>query len=144
MRTLDLARPTDAILAVGIAQGALNYAKEYAKQRVQFGRPIAEFQGIQFMLADMAMQLEAARTLVYRAVSFIDDGAPDPMTSAMANCFATDTAMKVTTDAIQVLGGYGYMKDHPVERMFRDAKLFQIVEGTNQIQRIVVARNLLR
>ena len=144
MRTLDLARPTDAILAVGIAQGALNYAKDYAKQRVQFGRPIAEFQGIHFMLADMPLQLEAARTLVYRAASFIDDGAPDPMMSAMANCFATDAAMKVTTDAIQVLGGYGYMKDHPVERMFRDAKLFQIVEGTNQIQRIVIARNLLR
>jgi len=144
METFDLSRPTDAILAVGIAQGALNYAKEYAKHRVQFGRPIAEFQGMQFMLADMAIQIEAARNLVYRAVSLIDDGAPDPMMSAMSNCFATDVAMKVTTDAIQVLGGYGYMKDHPVERMFRDAKLMQIVEGTNQIQRIVIARNLLR
>lgn len=144
MRTLDLSRPTDAILAAGIAQGALNYVKEYAKQRVQFDRPIAEFQGIQFMLADMAIETEAARNLVYRAVSLIDDGTPDPMVSAMANCFATDVAMKVTTDAIQVMGGYGYMKDHPVERMFRDAKLMQIVEGTNQIQRIVVARNLLR
>jgi len=144
MKTLDLSRPTDAILAVGIAQGALNYAKEYAKQRVQFGRPIAEFQGIQFMLADMAMQIEAARNLVYRAASLIDDGATDSMISAMANCFATDVAMRVTTDAIQVMGGYGYMKDHPLERMFRDAKLMQIVEGTNQIQRIVIARNLLR
>jgi len=143
MKTLDLSRPTDAILAVGIAQGALNYAKEYAKQRVQFGRPIAEFQGMQFMLADMAIQTEAARNLVYRAVSLIDDGAPDPMMSAMANCFATDVAMKVTSDAVQVLGGYGYMRDHPVERMFRDAKLMQIVEGTNQIQRVVVARSLL-
>jgi len=143
MRTFDLSRPTDAILAVGIAQGALNYVKEYAKQRVQFGRPIAEFQGIQFMLADMAMQIEAARNLVYRAVSLIDDGAADPMISAMANCFATDVAMKVTTDAIQIMGGYGYMKDHPIERMFRDAKLMQIVEGTNQVQRIVIARNLL-
>lgn len=144
MKTLDLSRPTDAILAVGIAQGALNYAKEYAKQRVQFGKPIAEFQGIQFMLADMAMQIEAARNLVYRAVSLIDEGTPDSMISAMSNCFATDVAMSVTTDAIQVLGGYGYMKDYPVERMFRDAKLMQIVEGTNQIQRLVIARNLLK
>ncbi len=144
MKTLDLSRPTDAILAVGIAQGALNYAKEYAKQRVQFGRPIAEFQAIQFMLADMAMEIEAARNLIYRAVSLIDSGAPDPMISAMSNCFATDVAMKVTTDAIQVVGGYGYMRDYPLERMFRDAKLFQIVEGTNQIQRIVIARNLLK
>jgi len=144
MKTLDLSRPTDAILAVGIAQGALNYAKEYAQQRVQFGKPIAEFQGIQFMLADMAMQIEAARNLVYRAVSLIDDGAADSMISAMSNCFATDVAMSVTTDAIQVLGGYGYMKDYPVERMFRDAKLMQIVEGTNQIQRLVITRNLLK
>lgn len=144
MRTLDLSRPTDAALALGIAQGALNYAKEYAKHRVQFGKPIAEFQGIQFMLADMAMEIEAARHLIYKASSLIDDGAPDPMLSAMSNCFATDVAMKVTTNAIQVLGGYGYMRDHPVERMFRDAKLMQIVEGTNEIQRIVIARNLLR
>ena len=144
MQTFDLSRPLDGILALGIAQGALNYSKEYAKQRVQFGRPIAEFQGIQFMLADMAMQIEAARNLVYRAVSLVDDGAADSMISAMANCFATDVAMRVTTDAIQVMGGYGYMKDYPVERMFRDAKLMQIVEGTNQIQRLVIARNLLR
>jgi len=144
MKTFDLSRPTDAILAVGIAQGALNYAKDYAKQRVQFGQPIAELQAIQFMLADMAMNIEASRNLVYRAVSLIDDGDPDPMISAMANCFATDAAMKVTTDAIQVLGGYGYVKDHPLERMFRDSKLFQIVEGTNQVQRLVIARNLLK
>ena len=144
MRSFDLARPTDGTIALGIAQGALNYAKEYAKQRVQFGRPIAEFQGIQFMLADMAIGIEAARNLLYKAVSVIDDGALDPMLSAMAKCFATDVAMRVTTDAIQVLGGYGYMKDYPLERMFRDAKLFQIVEGTNQVQRIVIARNLLR
>jgi alkylation response protein AidB-like acyl-CoA dehydrogenase len=144
MQTFDLARPTDGTISLGIAQGALNYAKEYAKQRVQFGQPIAEFQGIQFILADMAIQIEAARNLLYKAVSFIDDGALDPMMSAMAKCFATDMAMKVTTDAIQILGGYGYIKTHPVERMFRDAKLLQIVEGTNQIQRLVVARNLLR
>ncbi len=144
MRTLDYTRPTDGILAVGIAQGALNYAKDYAKQRVQFGKPIAELQAIQFMLADMAMELEAARNLNYRAASLIDDGAPDPMISAMANCFATDVAMKVTTDAIQVMGGYGYMRDHPLEQRFRDVKLLQIVEGTNQIQRLVIARNLLK
>jgi len=144
MQTFDHTRPIDAALGVGLAQGALNYAKNYAKQRVQFGRPIADFQAIQFMLADMAIGIEAARNLVYKAVSLIDNGAVDSMFSAMANCFATDTAMKVTTDAIQVLGGYGYIKDHPVERMFRDAKLLQIVEGTNQIQRIVVASNLLR
>ena len=144
MRTLDLSRPTDGILALGIAQGALNYAKEYAKQRVQFGRPIAEFQGIQFMLADMAMGIEAGRNLIYRALSLIDEGTPDSMISAMANCFATDVAMKVTTDAIQIMGGYGYMRDQPLERRFRDAKLMQIVEGTNQIQRVVIARNLLR
>lgn len=144
MRTLDLSRPTDAALALGIAQGALNYAKEYAKQRRQFGQPIAEFQGIQFMLADMAMQMEASRHLIYRAVSLIDEGKPDPMLSAMSNCFATDVAMKVTTDAIQICGGYGYMRDYPLERMFRDSKLMQIVEGTNQILRIVIARNLLR
>ena len=144
MRTLDLSRPLDGILAVGIAQGALNCAKDYAVNRVQFGRAIAEFQAIQFMLADMAMQIEAARHLTYKAVSFIDDGTPDSMLSAMANCFATDVAMKVTTDAMQVLGGYGYMRDYPVERMFRDAKLMQIVEGTNQIQRLVIARNLLK
>ena len=96
------------------------------------------------MLADMAIGTEAARNLVYRAASLIDEGAVDGMVSAMANCFATDPAMKVTTDAIQVLGGYGYMRDYPVERMFRDAKLLQIVEGTNQIQRVVIARNLLR
>lgn len=144
MKTFDHSRPTDAILAVGIAQGALDCAKEYAKQRVQFGKPIADFQGIQFMLADMAIQIEAARNLVYRAASLIDDGTPDPMISAMSKCFATDISMKVTTDAIQVLGGYGYMSDYPVERMFRDTKLLQIVEGTNQIQRLIIARNLLK
>ena len=143
MATFDRSRPLDGILAVGIAQGALNYSKEYSKARVQFGKAISEFQGVQFMLADMAMQIEAARHLCYRAASLIDDGTPDSMISAMANCFATDVAMKVTTDAIQVMGGYGYMRDYPLERMFRDAKLMQIVEGTNQVQRIVIAHNLL-
>lgn len=144
MRTFDLSRPTDAALAVGIAQGALGFAKNYARQRKQFGQPIAEFQAIKFMLADMAMQTEAARHLVYRALSLIDAGQPDPMISAMAKCMATDVAMKVTTDAIQICGGYGYMRDFPLERMFRDAKLMQIVEGTNQVQRLVIARNLLK
>ena len=144
MKTFDRSRTLDASVSLGIAQGALNCAKEYAKQRVQFGRPIAEFQGIQFMPADMAIELEAARCLVYRAASLVDDGALDSMVSSMANCFATDMGMKVTTDAIQVLGGYGYMRDYPVERLFRAAKLMQIVEGTNQIQRIIVANNLLR
>ena len=144
MSTLDGGRISCGAMAVGIAQGALNYAKEYAKQRVQFGKPIAELQAIQFMLADMAIGIEAARQLCYKAVSLIDDGAIDSLISAAANCFATDMAMKVTTDAIQVCGGYGYMKDYPVERMFRDAKLMQIVEGTNQIQRLVIARNLLK
>ncbi len=148
MQTFDRTRPIDAALTVGIAQGAFNYAKEYAKNRVQFGKPIAELQAIQFMLADMAIATEASRQLVYKAVSLavslIDSGAPDSMFSSMAKCFATDMAMKVTTDAMQVLGGYGYIKDHPTERMFRDARLFQIVEGTNQVQRLVIANNLLR
>jgi alkylation response protein AidB-like acyl-CoA dehydrogenase len=144
MRTFDRSRPLDGILAVGIAQGALNYAREYAKQRIQFGKPISELQAIQFMLADMAMLIEAARHLTYRAVALIDEGKPDTMISAMSNCFATDAAMKVTNDAIQILGGYGYMRDYPLERRFRDAKLLQIVEGTNQIQRVVIARQLLK
>lgn len=142
MQTFDRTRPKDAVLAVGIAQGALEYAINYAKERIQFGRPIAEFQGIRFMLADMATETEAARQLVYKAASLIDQGNTDTMISSMCNYFATDVAMKVTNDAIQVLGGYGYMKDYPLERMFRDAKLLQIVEGTNQIQRVIVANQL--
>jgi alkylation response protein AidB-like acyl-CoA dehydrogenase len=143
MNTFDFSRPLDGILALGIAQGALNYAKNYALQRKQFGAPIAQLQAVQFMLADMAMEIEAGRNLTYRAASLIDDGTPDPMISSMAKCFDSDVAMKVTTDAIQVLGGYGYMRDYPLERRFRDAKLIQIVEGTNQIQRVIIARNLL-
>jgi len=144
MMTLDRTRPGIGAQAVGIAQGALDYAIEYAKQRVQFGRPIAQFQGIQFMLADMAIQIEAARQLVYRAAVVVETGGPE-MTklSAMAKCFAADTAMRVTTDAVQILGGYGYMKEYPVERMMRDAKITQIYEGTNQIQRLVVARAII-
>jgi alkylation response protein AidB-like acyl-CoA dehydrogenase len=145
MRTLDYSRPTVAAQALGIAQGALDYAVGYARQREQFGRPIAEFQGIQFMLADMAMAVEAARLLTYRAASMVEAGAPGVgYAAAVAKAFASDAAMRVTTDAVQILGGYGYVKDYPVERMMRDAKITQIYEGTNQIQRIVIARNLLK
>ncbi len=144
MRTLDHTRVTIAAQAVGIAQGALDHALGYAKQRQQFGRPIADFQGLQFMLADMGMKVEAARQLTYAAAgrSERDD---DDLTffGAAAKCFASDTAMQVTVDAVQVLGGYGFTSDYPVERMMRDAKITQIYEGTNQVQRIVMARQLL-
>ncbi len=145
LRTLDHSRPLVGAQALGIAQGALDLATRYASERRQFGRPIAEFQGVSFMLADMAMQLEAARLLVYKALALCD--ANDPrMTrwSAMAKCFASDAAMRITTDAVQVLGGYGYVRDYPAERFMRDAKITQIYEGTNQIQRVVIARELLR
>jgi alkylation response protein AidB-like acyl-CoA dehydrogenase len=145
MRTLDYARPTVAAQALGIAQGALDYAVGYTREREQFGKPIAEFQGIQFMLADMAMAVEAARLLTYRAASLVEAGAPGVgYAAAIAKAFASDAAMRVTTDAVQILGGYGYVKEYPVERMMRDAKITQIYEGTNQIQRIVIARNLLK
>ena len=145
MRGLDLNRPTIGAQAVGIAQGALDVATAYAKERRQFKRTIGEFQGIQFMLADMAIQVEAARALIYQCAQAAADGEWDRLTAlaSMAKCFASDTAMRVTTDAVQVLGGYGYTRDYPVERMMRDAKLTQIFEGTNQIQRLVVARGLL-
>ena len=145
MRTLDYSRPTIAAQALGIAQGAFDFAARYANERHQFGKPISHFEGIQFMLADMAMEIEAARLLVYKAASLVD--AKDPtMTyfASLAKCYAGDVAMKVTTDAVQVLGGYGYMREYPVERMMRDAKITQIYEGTNQIQRVVIARNLLK
>jgi len=145
MRTLDFSRPAIAAQALGIAQGALEAAGRYASERQQFGKPIAEFQGVSFMLADMAMQLEAARLLVYKALSLCDEGDPR-MTyfSSVAKCFASDAAMRITTDAVQVLGGYGYIREYPVERLMRDAKITQIYEGTNQIQRVVVARELLK
>jgi alkylation response protein AidB-like acyl-CoA dehydrogenase len=145
MRTLDRSRPTIGAQAVGIAQAALDLALRYASERQQFGRPIAEFQGIQFLLADMAMGIEAARLLVYRALAACD--ADDPRStylSAVAKCTASDVAMRVTTDAVQVLGGYGYVAEYPAERFMRDAKITQIYEGTNQIQRVVIARELLR
>jgi alkylation response protein AidB-like acyl-CoA dehydrogenase len=145
MTTLDYSRPAIAAQALGIAQGALEVASRYATERQQFGRPVAEFQGVSFMLADMAMQLEAARMLVYKALARCDAGDPR-MTyfSSVAKCFASDAAMSITTDAVQVLGGYGYMREYPVERFMRDAKITQIYEGTNQIQRVVIARELLK
>ncbi|HET9075723.1 MAG TPA: acyl-CoA dehydrogenase family protein [Acidimicrobiales bacterium] len=147
MHTLDRTRPAIAAQAVGIAQGAIDVARAYMKERKTFGRPIADYQGLQFMLADMAMKTEAARVITYRANALIDDGDPDGelnSVGAMAKCFASDTAMQVTVDAVQLLGGNGYTTDFPVERMMRDAKITQIYEGTNQIQRIVIARNLLK
>lgn len=143
MKTLDMSRPGIASLGVGLAQAALDEAVTYAKQRVQFGKPIISFQAVQHMLADMAIQLEAARALVYAAAKHIDMH-PKKMSKASSMCkvFATDMAMKVTTDAVQVLGGYGYMKEYPVEKMMRDAKILQIYEGTNQIQRNVVGQEL--
>ncbi|MEU1597742.1 acyl-CoA dehydrogenase [Streptomyces sp. NPDC005708] len=143
MRTLDHTRITIAAQALGVAQGAFDYAKGYVKERKQFGKPIADFQGIQFMLADMAMKIEAARQLTYAAAAKSERGDSDlTFQGAAAKCFASDVAMEVTTDAVQLLGGYGYTRDYPVERMMRDAKITQIYEGTNQVQRIVMARNL--
>ena len=145
MRTLDMSRPGVAAQALGIAGGALNEALDYSRQRRQFGKPICSFQGVQFMLADMATQVEAARTLVYQAARTIDSGAKDiSKVSAMCKVFASDVAMKVTTDAVQIFGGYGYMKEYPAEKMMRDAKITQIYEGTNQIQREVIALNMIK
>lgn len=150
MKTLDHTRITIAAQALGIAQGALDYAKGYVAERKQFGKPIGDFQGVQFMLADMAMKIEAARQLTYAAAARSErvfeggDGAKEDLTffGAAAKCYASDAAMEITTDAVQLLGGYGYTRDYPVERMMRDAKITQIYEGTNQVQRIVMARNL--
>jgi alkylation response protein AidB-like acyl-CoA dehydrogenase len=145
LRTLDHTRVTIAAQAVGIAQGALDLATSYVREREQFGRPVAEFQGVQFMLADMGMRLEAARQLTYAAAARSQrEDADLPFFSAAAKCFASDTAMAVTTDAVQLLGGYGYTSDFPAERMMRDAKITQIYEGTNQVQRVVMARALLQ
>lgn len=145
MKTLDKSRPMVAAQAVGIAQGAYEEAVKYAKERIQFGKPISAFQGVQFMLADMATQIEAARALVMQTAKLIDSGAKKyAKESAMCKVFASDVAMKVTTDAVQILGGYGYMKEYPVEKMMRDAKITQIYEGTNQVQRGVIASNLLK
>ncbi len=145
LRTLDHTRVTIGAQAVGIAQGALDQSLAYVKERQQFGKRIADFQGIQFMLADMAMELEAARQMVYVAAAKSERGDADlSFFGAAAKCFASDVAMKVTTDAVQLLGGAGYTRDFPLERMMRDAKITQIYEGTNQVQRIVMARQLLK
>lgn len=146
MHTLDRSRPTIGAQAVGIAQAAIDYAGEYMKGRKAFGASISSLQGLRFMLADMAIRTEAARALVYRACAAIDAGDPDHNLSylgASAKAFASDTAMSVTTDAVQLLGGYGFTKEFPVERFMRDAKITQIYEGTNQVQRVVVAKHLL-
>ncbi|HEY2879987.1 acyl-CoA dehydrogenase family protein [Nocardioides sp.] len=144
MKTLDHTRVTIAAQAVGVAQGALDFALGYARERQQFGKPISEFQGLQFVLADMGMKVEAARQLTYAAAGRSERGDADlTFFGAAAKCFASDVAMEVTTSAVQVLGGYGYTRDYPVERMMRDAKITQIYEGTNQVQRIVIARQLL-
>ncbi len=145
MKTFDKSRPGIGAQAVGIAQGAFDAALKYARERKQFGKSISSFQGIQFMLADMATQIEAARALVYASAREIDSGAKDVgMHSAMAKMYASDVAMKVTTDAVQIFGGYGYMKDYPVEKYMRDAKITQIYEGTNQIQRGIIALALIK
>ena len=147
MHTLDRSRPTIGAQAVGVAQGALDYAVGYMKERRTFGRPLSDNQGLQWMAADCAMRIEAARGMVYKACAMVDEGDPTgelSMMGAMAKAFASDVAMQVTTDAVQFLGGYGYTDEFPVERMMRDAKITQIYEGTNQIQRMVIAKHLFR
>ena len=145
MKTLDKSRPGVAAQALGIAQGAFDLAVDYAKHRIQFGHPISSLQAIQFMLADMATSVESARALLYMAAKNIDSGAKGfSQVSAMSKLLASDVAMKVTTDAVQIFGGYGYMRDYPIEKMMRDAKITQIYEGTNQIQRVVIANTLLK
>ena len=145
MRTLDKTRPGIGAQAVGLAQGALEAAVAYARERQQFGKPIISFQAVQHMLADMATQIEAARALVYAVARWVDTDPKDiPKYSAMSKLFPTDVAMKVTVDAVQIFGGYGYMRDYPVEKMMRDAKILQIYEGTNQIQRNVIGQALIK
>ena len=144
MMTLDGGRIGVAAQALGIAGAALENAVKYSKERVQFGKPISRNQGISFMLADMATELKAAQLLTYRAAWYKDHGKPYSEAAAMAKMFASDSAMKITTNAVQVLGGYGYIRDYPVERLMRDAKITQIYEGTNEVQRMVVSGSLLR
>jgi alkylation response protein AidB-like acyl-CoA dehydrogenase len=143
MRTLDFSRPTIAAQALGISQGAFDFAVDYCSERRQFGKPVSAFQGMQFMFADMAMKIETARLAVYRAAQAVDDEDPNvSYWAAIAKCYASDVAMSVTTDCVQALGGYGYVREYPVERFMRDAKITQIYEGTNQIQRVVIARKV--
>jgi len=145
LATMSCVRPIVGARGLGLAQGALAYALDFARERRTFGRPILEHQAIQFMLADMATQVEAARALTYAAARTIDAGAKNvSRVSAMAKVFASDTAMRVTTDAVQIYGGYGYMKEYPVEKMMRDAKITQIYEGTNQIQREIIGLQLIK
>jgi acyl-CoA dehydrogenase len=144
MQTFDRSRPEIGAIAIGISQRALDEAAKYAMERHQFGQPIGNFQAIQFMLADMAIDVEAMRLLTYKAAWMIDQGASSSIVSSYAKAFGADAAMRITTDAVQVFGGYGYMRDYPVEKLMRDAKLLQIYEGTSQIQRVVIARNLLK
>ncbi len=143
MKTLDLSRPLTAIMAVGIGRAAYEAALKYARERKQFGQSISHFQGIQFMLADMATEMQAARLLTYRSAEILDSGTQASLESSMAKRYAADAAMRVTTDAVQIFGGYGYTKDYPVEKYMRDAKLMQIYEGTSQIQRLVIAKHIL-
>ncbi|HOM73248.1 MAG TPA: acyl-CoA dehydrogenase family protein, partial [Armatimonadota bacterium] len=145
MKTFDMSRPGVGSQALGIAQGALDLAIAYSRQRRQFGAPISSFQGLRFMLADMAMKVEAARALIYSVARWIDQASPKKATaySAMSKCFASDVAMEVTTNAVQIFGGYGYMKEYPIEKYMRDAKITQIYEGTNQIQRDEIGRGLV-
>ncbi len=144
LKTLDFARAGVGALSTGVARRALELAATYAQRRVQFDKPIAEQQAIQFMLADMAQVVEASRLLTWQAAWLADEGLPNGKESAIAKCFASDAAMKCATDAVQILGGYGYMRDYPAEKLMRDAKLLQIYEGTNEIQRLVIARNVLK
>jgi alkylation response protein AidB-like acyl-CoA dehydrogenase len=143
LRTLDFSRPTIAAQALGIAQGAFDFATAYCSEREQFGQPVSSFQGMQFLFADMAMKIETARLAVYRSAVAVDDEDPNvTYWAAIAKCYASDVAMSVTTDCVQALGGYGYVREYPVERFMRDAKITQIYEGTNQIQRVVIARRI--
>lgn len=144
MKTFDRSRPEITAIGIGIAQRALDESLKYAKQRVAFGQPIASFQAIQFMLADMAIEVEAMRLLTYKAAWLLDQGTPASIVSSYAKAFGADACMRITTDAVQIFGGYGYMREYPVEKLMRDAKLLQIYEGTSQIQRMVIARNLLK
>ncbi|NJD62184.1 MAG: acyl-CoA dehydrogenase [Deltaproteobacteria bacterium] len=143
MKTLDYARPTVAAMSVGVARAAFEHAMKYSKERVQFGMPIAMNQAIHFLLADMAMDIEAARLLTHKSAWLLDQGRRNTKESSFAKAFAADLAMRVTTDAVQIFGGYGYMKDYPVEKLMRDAKLLQIYEGTSQIQRLVIAKEIM-
>jgi alkylation response protein AidB-like acyl-CoA dehydrogenase len=143
MKALSFARPMVGAQALGVAQGAYESALEYAKERRQFKQPIANFQAIQFMLADMAMNIEAARLLVHKSVFLLEQGNPSTLNASYAKCFAADTAMKVAEDAVQIFGGYGFIREYPVEKYFRDAKIMQIYEGTNQIQRVIIAKEIL-